>query len=220
MRRWVWICGVTTSNVVTTVLQGTQSRLTWQNTLFKTLNFVTKVFMMHHLLMSNCLFGMCCQAWICGVTRKNVVSLVLQGAPSDKLFFTSYILQAPLVNSLCFLQFRVDENFDSLPHEDLPTIDMETGNAARRRSGIHRATCASYTREFTDASHANVSNDEAGAHSRNPGRRRGDKDLCHSKEGAGSPVSTQKRERATQMCSEATAILLHWWRINQQQHRR
>ena len=45
---------------------------------------------------------------------------------SDKLFFTSYVLQAPLVNSLCFLQFRVDENFDSLPHEDLPTIDMET----------------------------------------------------------------------------------------------
>lgn len=60
---------------------------------------------------------------------------------------------------------------------------------------IHGATCASYTREFTDASHANVSNDEAGAHSRNPGRRRGDKDLCHSKEGAGSPVSTQERER-------------------------
>ena len=126
MRRWVWICGVTTSNVVTLVLQGTQSRLTWQNTPFKTLNFVTKVFMMRHLLMSNCLFGMCCRAWICGVTTKNVVSLVLQGAPSDKLFFTSYILQAPLVNSLCFLQFRVDENFDSLPHEDLPTIDMET----------------------------------------------------------------------------------------------
>ena len=44
----------------------------------------------------------------------------------DKLFFTFYILQAPLVNSLCFLQFRVDENFDSLPPEDLPTIDMET----------------------------------------------------------------------------------------------
>ena len=43
-----------------------------------------------------------------------------------------------------------------MPHEDLPTIDMETSNAARRRSGIHRATCASYTREFTDASHANV----------------------------------------------------------------
>lgn len=36
-----------------------------------------------------------------------------------------------------------------------------------------------------------------------------DKDLCHSKEGVGSPVSTQERERATQMCSEAPAILLH-----------
>ena len=74
---------------------------------------------------------------------------------------------------------------------------------------IHGASCASYTREFTDSNHANVSNDEAGAHSTNPGRRRGDKDLCPSKEGAGSPVSTQKRERATQMCSEATAVLLH-----------
>ena len=83
------------------VLQGAQSRLKRQNTLFKTLNFVTKVFMMRHLLMSNCLFGMCCRAWICGVTRnKNVVSLVLQGAPSrlkrqmNKFFEWRIITQA------------------------------------------------------------------------------------------------------------------------------
>ena len=101
MCRWVWICGVTTSKVITLVLQGTQSRLKRQNTLFKTLNFVTKVFMMRQLLMSNCLFGMCCQAWICGVTRKkNVVSLVLQGAPSrlkrqmNKFFEWRIITQA------------------------------------------------------------------------------------------------------------------------------
>ena len=101
MCRWVWICGVTTSDVITLVLQGAQSQLKRQNTLFKTLNFVTKVFMMRQLLMSNCLFGMCCRAWICGVTRKkNVVSLVLQGAPSrlkrqmNKFFEWRIITQA------------------------------------------------------------------------------------------------------------------------------
>ena len=47
------------------------------------------------------IFGMCCRAWICGVTRKkNVVSLVLQGAPSrlkrqmNKFFEWRIITQA------------------------------------------------------------------------------------------------------------------------------
>ena len=101
--------------------------------------------------------------------------------------------------NVCSLKATIHYSFDFAQQVHIPSNPMQRG--------IHGATC--YTREFTDASHANVSNDEAGAHSRNPGRRRGDKDLCHSKEGAGSPVSTQKRERATQTCSEATAILLH-----------
>lgn len=66
---------------------------------------------------------------------------------SDKLFFTSYILQAPLVNSLCFLQFRVDENFDSLPHEDLPTIDMETMGTLRDEEVESTVPPAPATRE-------------------------------------------------------------------------
>ena len=102
MCRRVWIYGVMRNkNVISLVPQGTQRRLKGQNTLLKTLNFVTKVFMMRHLLMSNCLFGMCCRAWICGVTRKkNVVSLVLQGAPSrlkrqmNKFFEWRIITQA------------------------------------------------------------------------------------------------------------------------------
>ena len=102
MCRRVWIYGVMRNKkVISLVPQGTQIRLKGQNTVFKTLNFVTKVFMMRHLLMSNCLFGMCCRAWICGVTRKkNVVSLVLQGAPSrlkrqmNKFFEWRIITQA------------------------------------------------------------------------------------------------------------------------------
>ena len=102
MCRRVWIYGfMRNKKVISLVPQGTQIRLKGQNTVFKTLNFVTKVFMMRHLLMSNCLFGMCCRAWICGVTRKkNVVSLVLQGAPSrlkrqmNKFFEWRIITQA------------------------------------------------------------------------------------------------------------------------------
>ena len=48
---------MTNKNVISLVLQGVQNRMKRQNTLFKTLNFITKVFMMHHLLMSNYSFS-------------------------------------------------------------------------------------------------------------------------------------------------------------------
>ena len=74
-------------------------------------------------------------------------------------------------------------------HEDLLTIDMETVATLREEEEGSTVPPAQATQESTLMPATPVS-----ATNRNSGQRRGDKDLCHSKEGAGGPVGTQERE--------------------------